>query len=62
MPNKDRKVETSLIEEFVYPKLGPGQLWEMVGEEFEKMGGKILYNHKVTEINTDNGIAPLYIL
>lgn len=55
VPNKNRKVETSLIEEFVYPKFGPGQLWELVGEEFEKMGGKILYNHKVTQINTDGG-------
>ena len=55
VPNKNRKVETSLIEEFVYPKLGPGQFWETVGEEFEKMGGKILYGHKVTEINTADG-------
>lgn len=55
VPNKDRKVETSLIEEFVYPKLGPGQFWETVGEEFEKMGGKIIYNHKVKNIRTENG-------
>lgn len=55
VPNKNRKVETSLIEEFVYPKLGPGQFWETVGEEFEKMGGKILYGRKVTEINTADG-------
>lgn len=55
IPNKDRKVETSLIEEFVYPKLGPGQFWETVGEEFEKMGGKIVYNHKVNNIKTENG-------
>lgn len=55
VPNNNRKVETSLIEEFVYPKLGPGQFWETVGEEFEKLGGKILYNHKVTEINTADG-------
>lgn len=55
VPSKDRKVETSLIEEFQYPKYGPGQLWETVGEEFEKMGGKILYNHKVTDIDISNG-------
>lgn len=55
VPGKNRKVETSLIEEFVYPKFGPGQLWETVGEEFEKMGGKILYNHKVTQISTSAG-------
>lgn len=55
VPNKDRKVETSLIEEFQYPKFGPGQLWETVGAEFEKMGGKILYNHKVTDIDISDG-------
>lgn len=55
VPNKDRKVETSLIEEFRYPKFGPGQLWETVGEEFEKLGGKILYNHKVTDIDITDG-------
>lgn len=30
--------ETSLIEEFWYPKYGPGQLWETVGTEAEKLG------------------------
>ena len=55
VPGNNRKVETSLIEEFQYPKFGPGQLWEAVGAEFEKMGGKILYNHKVTDINVSDG-------
>ena len=56
---KNRTVETSLIEEFAYPKLGPGQLWELTASEFEKMGGKIIKNAKVTEIikNTDNKIT-----
>ena len=30
---KNRRVETSLIEEFKYPKLGPGQLWEVAADE-----------------------------
>ncbi|NTV91041.1 MAG: NAD(P)-binding protein, partial [Clostridiales bacterium] len=30
LPGGSRKVETSLIEEFIYPKYGPGQLWEIV--------------------------------
>ena len=55
VPNKNRKVETSLIEEFVYPKYGPGQLWETVGDEFTKMGGKILYGHKVKDIEIADG-------
>ncbi len=51
---KNRTVETSLIEEFAYPKLGPGQLWELTATEFEKMGGKIIKNAKVTEIIKDD--------
>lgn len=43
---KNRKVETSLIEEFKYPKLGPGQLWDVTALEIEKLGGKILKNSK----------------
>lgn len=49
---KRRKVETSLIEEFWYPKYGPGQLWETAADKFQKMGGKILLNRKVTGIKT----------
>ncbi len=55
VPNNNRKVETSLIEEFQYPKFGPGQLWETVGAEFEKMGGKIIYNSKVTDVDIADG-------
>lgn len=58
---KNRTVETSLIEEFAYPKLGPGQLWELTASEFEKTGGKIIKNAKVTEIikDADNKITGL---
>lgn len=48
---KNRKVETSLIEEFSYPKLGPGQLWDVTAGEIEKLGGVILRNAKVTGIH-----------
>ena len=44
---KNKKIETSLIEEFYYPKYGPGQLWECVANEIENMNGTILKNHKV---------------
>ena len=53
--NKDRKVETSLIEEFIYPKFGPGQLWETVAEEVKKLGGEIRMNSEVVKINTADG-------
>lgn len=48
---KNRKVETSLIEEFKYPKLGPGLLWEVVSETIKSHGGKILFGRKVVSIN-----------
>ena len=38
--NKE-KTETSLIEEFWYPKYGPGQLWETLATEIHKVGGNI---------------------
>ena len=55
-----KKIETSLINEFQYPKYGPGQLWESVAEEIEKMGGVILKNHEVISIGKkDNKIVSI---
>lgn len=53
--NLNHDVETSLIEEFYYPKLGPGQLWEKVADKVEKLGGKIIKNSKVTATHGENG-------
>ena len=44
---KNRKVETSLIEQFKYPKLGPGELWDVTAAEVEKLGGTIIKGAKV---------------
>lgn len=49
------KVETSLIEEFGYPKYGPGELWEMAAHDFEQMGGVIQKGMKVVRIVTTDG-------
>ena len=49
----DKRTETSLIEEFYYPKFGPGQLWETAAREFEKMGGRIEKGCKVVRILTE---------
>ena len=51
---KNRKVETSLIEEFAYPKLGPGQLWEVTADEIEKLGGRIIKGAKVVNVVKDS--------
>jgi protoporphyrinogen oxidase len=42
--------ETSLIERFLYPPLGPGQMWELVAEKVVAMGGQILTNFNVDGI------------
>ena len=53
---KQAQVETSLIESFSYPKLGPGQLWETAAAEVEAMGGVIKKGCRVTSFDVENGI------
>lgn len=50
---RQKDTETSLIEQFLYPKLGPGQMWEFVTEELIRRGGIVHFQHKVTGINYD---------
>ena len=54
---KNSKVETSLIEQYSYPKKGPGQLYEMMASEIERMGGTIIKGAKVVGINTEDGMV-----
>lgn len=49
------KVETSLIEQYYYPKKGPGQLWEFLADDIKKMGGEIIMNASVKDIRLDGG-------
>ncbi|MDD4702443.1 MAG: NAD(P)/FAD-dependent oxidoreductase [Desulfovibrio sp.] len=49
------KAETSLIEEFWYPKFGPGQLWEQVAADVASMGGRILKGYKASRIVCEAG-------
>ena len=45
--------DTSLIERFMYPKFGPGQLWEHVAEQVVGRGGEIHMQWKVDTIHCD---------
>jgi protoporphyrinogen oxidase len=45
-----KQTETSLIEQFLYPKLGPGQLWEHVADLVQQGGGELHMNHSVDRI------------
>ncbi len=49
-----KNIETSLIEEFYYPKRGPGQLYEKMAEDIIKMGGKIIFESTVIGITLDD--------
>jgi len=61
---KNRKVETSLIESFSYPKLGPGQLWEITASKIEEMGGTIIQNARVINVvkNAQNEVTSIIYL
>jgi hypothetical protein len=48
-----KEVETSLIEKFLYPKLGPGQLWEHTADMVRAGGGEIHFGLKVDRINVE---------
>lgn len=46
-------VETSLIERFLYPKHGPGQMWETVAQEVVARGGEVRLGQRVLEVLGD---------
>jgi len=49
-----KNVETSLIDQFMYPKFGPGQMWEEVAKIIQEKGGEIYLKHKIVGITRDN--------
>jgi len=48
-------VPVSLIEKFLYPKLGPGQMWETVADQVQKKGAQIRMNQKVVGMEKTDG-------
>ena len=51
---RQKDTETSLIGQFLYPKFGPGQLWETVADKVRELGGVITMNAKVVAVNRDD--------
>ena len=49
---RGQKKETSLIDEFIYPKLGPGHLWERMAEVLRGRGVEIRMNARVRGLQT----------
>lgn len=45
----------TLINEFQYPRLGPGQMWETAAKRIEEMGGEVLMRHDVSRLELRDG-------
>ena len=56
-PRRNQKDVTSLIEEFQYPKLGPGMMWERCAELVEKAGTTIAFDAPVVGVRHEGGRA-----
>jgi protoporphyrinogen oxidase len=57
-PRKDdglgqKGTETSLIEKFLYPKYGPGQLWEHAADLIREQGGEVLLGWRATRLEVE---------
>jgi protoporphyrinogen oxidase len=52
-PGRNQKAVTSLIEEFRYPKYGPGMMWERTAELVEKAGGTVRLDTRVVAVHRD---------
>ncbi|MGC2400722.1 MAG: NAD(P)/FAD-dependent oxidoreductase [Acidobacteriaceae bacterium] len=53
---QQKGTETSLIEKFLYPKYGPGQLWEYVAEQIRERGGEVLLGWRATRLFVEGDV------
>ncbi len=56
-PKNKKDQITSLIDEFQYPKYGPGMMWERCRELVEAAGTKVVMQARVTKVRHENGRA-----
>ena len=52
--NKDNEIK-SLIGEFHYPRLGPGQMWETMTDDIRELGGQVLLETPVEHLDVEDG-------
>ena len=57
LPKRNQRDITSLIEEFQYPKYGPGMMWERCRDIVEERGTKVIMNTGVTRVHHEGGRA-----
>jgi protoporphyrinogen oxidase len=60
---QQKGTETSLIERFLYPKYGPGQLWEEVARQVQEAGKEIHRYQEVSGIDVaGNGVTAVRVV
>jgi protoporphyrinogen oxidase len=47
---QQKSTETSLIEQFLYPKFGPGQMWELCAAKIKQLSGEVVTGRKVSKL------------
>src|SRR3712207_3926152 len=52
-PKRNQKEIASLIEEFQYPKYGPGLMWQRATEHVRALGGEVRMETEVTAVERD---------
>ncbi len=57
LPKRGQTEITTLIEEFQYPKYGPGMMWEICAEKVQAAGGTLEMEARLTRINVEGGRA-----
>jgi protoporphyrinogen oxidase len=43
----------TLVDEFEYPRLGPGMMWEAFAARIERLGGSVMLNARITALSHD---------
>ncbi|MBX9668516.1 MAG: NAD(P)/FAD-dependent oxidoreductase [Candidatus Obscuribacterales bacterium] len=51
---RQKNTETSLVEQFLYPKLGTGSMWIETARRVKESGGEILMNLEVEKLKVEN--------
>ncbi|MHB8452114.1 MAG: NAD(P)/FAD-dependent oxidoreductase [Mycobacteriales bacterium] len=57
LPRRKSTKFTSLIEEFQYPRTGPGQMWDTCADQVRAAGGKLVLETKVRTVHWEPGLG-----
>jgi protoporphyrinogen oxidase len=55
LPKRNQTAITTLIDEFQYPRYGPGMMWERARDLVEARGSKVIFDSRVTKLHRENG-------